>query len=79
MEEAHKQLGDTVYYASDIYDAVNDANALFLVTEWKEFRAPNWSVVSKAMVGNIIIDGRNIYDGKELREAGFVYEGIGVK
>ena len=79
MEEAHKQLGDTVYYASDIYDAVNDAEALFLVTEWKEFRAPNWSVVRKAMAGNIIIDGRNIYDGNELREAGFVYEGIGVK
>ena len=79
MEEAHKQLGDTVYYASDIYDAVNDAKALFLVTEWKEFRAPNWSVVRKAMAGNIIIDGRNIYDGNELREAGFVYEGIGVK
>src|SRR5574344_2495779 len=79
MEEAHKQLGDTVYYASDIYDAVNDAEALFLVTEWKEFRAPNWSVVRKAMAGNIILDGRNIYDGNELREAGFVYEGIGVK
>ena len=79
MEEARKQLGDTVYYASDIYDAVNDAEALFLVTEWKEFRAPNWSVVRKAMAGNIIIDGRNIYDGNELREAGFVYEGIGVK
>ena len=79
MEEAHKQLGDTVYYSSDIYDAVNDAEALFLVTEWKEFRAPNWSVVRKAMAGNIIIDGRNIYDGNELREAGFVYEGIGVK
>ena len=79
MEEAHKQLGDTVYYASDIYDAVNDAKALFLVTEWKELRAPNWSVVRKAMAGNIIIDGRNIYDGNELREAGFVYEGIGVK
>jgi len=79
MEEAHKQLGDTVYYASDIYDAVNNAEALFLVTEWKEFRAPNWSVVRKAMKGNIVIDGRNIYDGNELREAGFVYEGIGVK
>jgi len=79
MEEARKQLGDTVYYASDIYDAVDDAEALFLVTEWKEFRAPNWSVVRKAMRGNIVIDGRNIYDGNELREAGFVYEGIGVK
>jgi len=79
MEEAHKQLGNTVYYASDIYDAVNDAEALFLVTEWKEFRAPNWSVVRKAMRGNIVIDGRNIYDGNELREVGFVYEGIGVK
>ncbi|HPW89861.1 MAG TPA: UDP-glucose/GDP-mannose dehydrogenase family protein [Paludibacteraceae bacterium] len=79
MEEAHKQLGDTVYYASDIYDAVKDAEALCLVTEWKEFRAPKWSLVRDAMKGNVIIDGRNIYDGKELREEGFVYEGIGVK
>lgn len=79
MDEARKQLGDSVYYASDIYDTVNDADALFLVTEWKEFRAPNWALVSKAMRGNIVIDGRNIYDGNELREAGFVYEGIGVK
>lgn len=79
MEEARKQLGDSVYYASDIYDTVTDADALFLVTEWKEFRAPNWALVGKAMRGNIVIDGRNIYDGNELREAGFVYEGIGVK
>lgn len=79
MDEARKQLGDSVYYASDIYDTVTDADALFLVTEWKEFRAPNWALVSKAMRGNIVIDGRNIYDGNELREAGFVYEGIGVK
>lgn len=79
MEEARKQLGDSVYYASDIYDTVTDADALFLVTEWKEFRAPNWALVGKAMRGNIVIDGRNIYDGNELREVGFVYEGIGVK
>ena len=79
MDEARNQLGDRVYYASDIYDAVSDAEALFLVTEWKEFRAPNWSLVLKAMKGNVVIDGRNIYDGNELREAGFVYEGIGVK
>ena len=79
MDEARKQLGDSVYYASDIYDTVTDADALFLVTEWKEFRAPNWALVGKAMRGNIVIDGRNIYDGNELREAGFVYEGIGVK
>lgn len=79
MKEAQMYLKDAVFYATDIYDAVDSVDALFLVTEWKEFRMPNWSVIHKIMRGNIIIDGRNIYDGKELREAGFVYEGIGVR
>lgn len=63
---------------NDIYDAANGADAVCLVTEWKEFRLPDWPQLKRIMRGHVIIDGRNIYDGTELRAAGFVYEGIGV-
>lgn len=77
MQETRRRMGDAVYYAKDLYDAVLDADALLLVTEWKEFRLPAWGVVKKAMAQNIILDGRNIYDKKELQELGFVYYCIG--
>ncbi len=67
-----------VYMAKDVYDAVLDADALFIVTEWQEFRLPSWKVVMKAMKGNLVIDGRNIYEKAELKEMGIRYEGIGV-
>ncbi len=67
----------TVYFATDIYDAVLDADALLLVTEWKEFRMPSWGVVKKTMKGSLILDGRNIYDKNEMKEFGFTYNGIG--
>jgi len=66
-----------MYFANDIYDTVLDADALLLVTEWKEFRMPSWGVVKKSMKGSLVIDGRNIYDKKEMNEMGFVYEAIG--
>ena len=69
---------DNLYYASDIYDAVLNADALLLVTEWKEFRLPSWQVVKKTMRGNLILDGRNIYDKQELLSHGFRYQGIGI-
>ena len=77
MEEAKRRLGDIVYYAKDMYDALLDSDALMLLTEWKEFRLPAWGVIKKAMNNNVILDGRNIYDIKELRELGFVYHCIG--
>jgi UDPglucose 6-dehydrogenase len=67
----------SVYFANDIYDATLDADALLLVTEWKEFRMPTWQVVRKSMRGNVVLDGRNIYEKHEMMELGFVYEGIG--
>lgn len=70
------ETGD-IYFAKDIYDAVVDADALLLVTEWKEFRMPSWNVVKKAMKGSLILDGRNIYDKKEMQEMGFIYDSIG--
>jgi len=66
-----------ITYAKDIYDAVYDADALLLVTEWKEFRMPGWEVIKRSMKKALVIDGRNIYNNKELRELGFVYDSIG--
>ena len=77
MNECHRRLGDAVYYAQDMYDAVLDSDALLLVTEWKEFRLPAWAVVKKAMRGHLIIDGRNVYDPGEVKDAGFEYHCIG--
>ena len=57
--------------------AILDADALMLVTEWKEFRLPAWGVVKKTMKQPVILDGRNIYDAKELQDLGFVYRCIG--
>ena len=78
MDEGRRILGDEcVYYAKDMYDAVLDADGLFLVTEWKQFRLPAWNVVKKVMNHPYIVDGRNIYDVEELRSLGFDYECIG--
>lgn len=77
MEETRRRIGDKIHYAKDIYDAVVDADALMVVTEWKEFRMPSWSAVKKLMATPLILDGRNIYDIKEVEENGFVYHCIG--
>ena len=77
MEECKRRIGDSVYYAHDMYDAVLDADVLMLVTEWKEFRLPSWPVIKKTMTQPIVLDGRNIYDKKEMEELGFIYSCIG--
>ena len=77
MQECKRRIGDSVYYACDMYDAVLDADALMLVTEWKEFRLPSWAVIRKTMAQQIVLDGRKIYDKKEMEELGFVYSCIG--
>lgn len=77
MEESRRYIGNVIYYATDMYDAVLNADALLLVTEWKEFRLPSWPVIKKAMTGNNILDGRNIYEKKEIEEQGFLYHCIG--
>ena len=60
-----------------MYEAVIDADALLLLTEWKQFRLPSWAVIKKVMRQPLLLDGRNIYDAKELGELGFTYECIG--
>lgn len=77
MNECRRRVGDGVYYATDMYDAVLDADALILVTEWKEFRLPSWAVIKKAMKQPLVLDGRNIYDKKDMDELGFTYHCIG--
>lgn len=77
MDECLRRIGNKVTYCKDMYEATVDVDALMLVTEWKEFRVPSWSVLKKAMNSYVIIDGRNIYDRGELLEHNFVYYKIG--
>lgn len=79
MEETHRKIGDKITYCKDMYEAVIDADALALLTEWKQFRMPSWSIIRKAMRNHVVVDGRNIYDPKELQENGFTYSRIGLK
>ena len=78
MEEAKHDLKDTITYAKDEYDTLIDADALLLVTEWPEFRIPNFDVVGRLMKSKVIFDGRNIYDKQEVKNLGFDYYGIGI-
>ena len=78
MQETKRKLGDKITYSSDIYDAVADADALLVVTEWKEFRVPIWENIKNSMKNPVIFDGRNIYDSKEIKQKGIEYFGIGV-
>jgi UDPglucose 6-dehydrogenase len=77
MDECRRRIGDKVIYCRDMYDAVLDADALLLLTEWKEFRLPTWGVIKKAMRYPLVIDGRNIFDADEVEECGFEYHCIG--
>lgn len=77
MTECRRRLGDSIYYATDMYDAALGTDAIALMTEWKQFRLPSWNVVKKLMKGNTIVDGRNIYTPEELAAEGFEYHCIG--
>jgi UDPglucose 6-dehydrogenase len=79
VEESKHMIGAKIRYANDAYTALQGADALLLVTEWREFRVPDWDRVKKALKQPVVFDGRNIYSGRELRALGFSYAGIGVK
>ena len=79
MQEAKHFLGYKVLYAQDTISAVKDADALLLVTEWNEFRLPDWKLIKENMKGHVLFDGRNIYNTKDMAEKGFTYYCIGVK
>lgn len=77
MDECRRRIGDKVVYCKDMYETALDADALMLVTEWKEFRMPSFAVLGKTMKHKVLIDGRNIYDKEELNDNGFAYYKIG--
>ncbi|MDE6072981.1 MAG: UDP-glucose/GDP-mannose dehydrogenase family protein [Muribaculaceae bacterium] len=77
MDECRRRVGDSIEYATDMYDAAVDADAVMLVTEWKQFRMPSLQVLARTMKHKVIIDGRNIYDREYFNENGFVYYKIG--
>lgn len=77
INECKRRIGNKVTYGKDMYDAALDADALLLVTEWREFRFPNFAILSKVMLQRVIIDGRNIYDRNELAQHDFTYYKIG--
>ena len=77
MDECKRRIGDSVTYCKNMYDAADGADVFALMTEWRQFRLPSWNVIKKVMNGNVIVDGRNIYDRQEVEEQGFVYTRIG--
>ena len=77
MDECKRRIGDVVTYCKNMYDAADGADVFALMTEWRQFRLPSWNVIKKVMNGNVIVDGRNIYDRQEVEELGFVYTRIG--
>ncbi len=78
MEEAKHDLGDTITYCTNDMEAIQGADALALITEWTEFRVPNWEKVGQAMKTKVVFDGRNLYRREIVGEAGFDYYGIGM-
>lgn len=77
MSEAKHMIGDTITYCTNEYNTLEKADALLIVTEWSDFRSPNFDKVKTLLNNPIVFDGRNIYDGKEMNELGFEYYGIG--
>ncbi|WP_416991739.1 UDP-glucose dehydrogenase family protein [Alistipes putredinis] len=77
MDECRRRIGDRVVYCKDMYDVVIDADALAVLTEWKEFRIPSWSVIKRVMKQPVLVDGRNIYSKDEVIAEGFEYAAIG--
>jgi UDPglucose 6-dehydrogenase len=76
-DEARRRVGDTIEYATGMYDALEGADALVVVTEWTEFKVPKFTFIEKALKQKIIFDGRNIYDPIRMREFGYIYYSVG--
>ncbi|HRY98855.1 MAG TPA: UDP-glucose/GDP-mannose dehydrogenase family protein, partial [Bacteroidales bacterium] len=78
MEEAKRRLGDKVQLVPDPYEALRDADALLLATEWAEFRVPNFETMKSLMKRPVVFDGRNVYDQALMKQRGFDYFCIGI-
>ena len=79
MHEAERMIGKTITYATDMYDSLNDADALLIVTEWPEFRVPDFDELSKRLKQKVLFDGRNIFDTQDMKKLGYSYYCIGIK
>ena len=79
MNETKHIIGDTIKYFDTEYEALQGTDALLIITEWADFRSPDFNRIKKSLLNPIIFDGRNIYDSKELNNLGFEYYGIGTK
>ena len=77
IESAKFHFANKITYAKNAYDAIDNADAMLLLTEWNEFRRPDFDRMKTLMKKNIIFDGRNQYDGHRLKEKGFEYHQIG--
>ena len=77
MPEAKHMIGDKITFVDEAEEATKGADALLLITEWPEFRLPNWDEIKSNMKGHVIFDGRNIYTADEIKQHGFEYFGIG--
>jgi UDPglucose 6-dehydrogenase len=77
MHEAYRKFKDRIVLAEDSYEVLKGADALAVVTEWNEFRTPDFQRMKKLMRSPVIFDGRNIFNQEELRKIGFTYYGMG--
>jgi UDPglucose 6-dehydrogenase len=78
MHEAQRIVGDRITYATGLYDAIDGADCLLMVTEWPEFRFPDFGEVKRLLKAPVVFDGRNIYDLTEMKKLGFQYYCIGI-
>lgn len=77
MANVKKEIGNTIEYVETQYDALNDADALVIATEWSEFRTPDFNRMEALLKDKVIFDGRNLFDLNQMEECGFHYESIG--
>jgi UDPglucose 6-dehydrogenase len=77
MANVKKTIGDKISYAESQYDALNDADALIIATEWSEFRTPDFDMINSRLKNKVIFDGRNLFDVKYISDLGYHYESIG--
>ncbi|MCU0625344.1 MAG: UDP-glucose/GDP-mannose dehydrogenase family protein, partial [Gemmatimonadaceae bacterium] len=77
MHEARRRLGDRITFAADAYGACTGADALVLMTEWNEYRSPDWPRVRAALRAPVLVDMRNLYDPARMRAHGFRYDCVG--
>jgi UDPglucose 6-dehydrogenase len=77
MKNVKGQVGDKIEYAESQYDALNDADALIIATEWNEFRTPDFELISSTLKNKVIFDGRNLFDLNAMKELGFYYQSVG--